>query len=91
MTYDYLRGKTFPMHALTDFKSWWQKLTDSEQERIAHAAVTTPGYVRTHLIYRRKRPSVDLMKRLEAACDGAFSYAQLLEFFYADPDRSDGA
>lgn len=79
------------MERNADFKSWWQARSDSEQEQIARAAGTTVGYIRTHLIYRRKRPTVELMKRLESACGGAFSYAQLREFFYADPDDTGAA
>jgi hypothetical protein len=65
-----------------DFKEWFLSLSDDERERYARQAGTTAGYIRVHLIGRRKIPREELLHRLAAASAGKFTVAKLLAFFY---------
>jgi hypothetical protein len=73
-----------------DFKTWWQTLSDTERAAAAEIAGTTVSYVSAHLIYRRKRPQVNLMKGLAKASAGVLTYEQILAFFYGDPEHLAG-
>lgn len=65
-----------------DFRQWFLSLSDEERESYAGKAGTTAGYIRVHLIGRRKIPRSDLMNRLAIASDGKWSVPALLAFFY---------
>jgi hypothetical protein len=65
-----------------DFREWFLSLPENERERYALRAGTTPGYVRVHLIGRRKVPRRVLMEGLAEASDGRFTVPDLLKFFY---------
>lgn len=65
-----------------DFRQWFLSLSDEERESYAEKAGTTAGYIRVHLIGRRKIPRAELMNRLAAASDGKWTVPALLAFFY---------
>lgn len=52
--------------------------SDGERIRVAKAAGITPTYLYMICTGRRRIDSVDLAKRLEAACDGRVSWAEFL-------------
>lgn len=72
-----------------DWKQWYLALAQKQREEYARNAGTTAGYIRVHLIGRRKIPRQDLMEKLAAGTDGRFTVTDLLAFFYrtgeADP------
>ncbi|GKW21871.1 hypothetical protein PEC302107_36000 [Pectobacterium araliae] len=47
-----------------DLKELWLSLSNSTREKIATEAGTTNDYVRMHLVYRKKMPRKDMLKRL---------------------------
>lgn len=80
-----------------DFKEWFLSLSDDDRERYARDAGTTAGYIRVHLIGRRKIPRPDLLRRLAEASNGKFSphgkftVGDLLGFFYKAEERIDAS
>jgi hypothetical protein len=67
-----------------NFHAWWLSLPMHERNRYAARAGTSPAYIGVHLAHKRKRPKVGTMRRLAAASNGRWSYADILAFFYAD-------
>lgn|SRR5690242_10223217 len=65
-----------------DFKEWFLGLTNEQRDEYARRAGTTAGYIRVHLIGRRKIPRAEFMKRLADASGGAHTVPSLLAFFY---------
>lgn len=65
-----------------DFKEWFLQLSEQERARYATDAGTTPGYIRVHLIGRRKIPRPELLRALSDASLGRFTVPELLAFFY---------
>ena len=51
-----------------DFKKFWLSLTPENRLQVATDAGTTPGYIKSHLIHKRKVPKRELMDSLHAAC-----------------------
>ncbi|MGP9420096.1 hypothetical protein ACT3RT_14030 [Ewingella sp. AOP9-I1-14] len=51
-----------------DFKLFWRSLSDANRLQVATEAGTTPGYIKSHLIHKRKVPKRELMDSLHAAC-----------------------
>lgn len=76
---------------MADFRSVYLGLEEKQRKRFARLAGTTPGYIETHLLARRKIPRPKLMEGLERAsekCGTPISKSDLLSFFYetqADP------
>lgn len=54
-----------------DFKKFWLSLSPENRLQVATAAGTTPAYVKTHLIHKRRVPRNDLMSNLHQACVSA--------------------
>lgn len=65
-----------------DFKEWFLSLSEDQREKYASDAGTTSGYIRVHLIGRRKIPRPELLRSLAAASRGKFTVPKLLAFFY---------
>lgn len=75
------------IYAAMDLKDFFSRLDDSEQERFAKTAGTTVGYLRAHVLPRRKIPRSALMNGLVVACqtkDPQVTRAQVVEFFYSE-------
>lgn len=69
-----------------DFKAFWQGLTLEEKKELAREAGTTVGYIRTHLVYRRRVPSRKLMIEMYKACvhkDPSITKENLVTYFYS--------
>lgn len=54
-----------------DFKQFWHGLSNENRLQVAKDAGTTPGYIKSHLIHKRKMPKRELMDSLHAACVAA--------------------
>lgn len=68
------------------FKIFFQSLTDDEQTEFARTALTSVGYIKSHLIYARKVPQPESFNNLMVACDKFDSHItrqELFEFFYS--------
>lgn len=70
-----------------DFKDWFLSLSDDERAAYALRAGTTAGYIRVHLIGRRKMPRQALLGNLAAASEGKWTVSDLLAFFYRTDQR----
>lgn len=70
--------------AALDFKVWYLSLPRDERRAYALAAGTSVGYLSVHLIYRRKLPRPELLKRLAEAAKPRQgpSAIDLARFFY---------
>lgn len=69
-----------------DFKEFWQGLSSAEKKQLADEAETTKKYIVTHLVYKRRVPSRNLMNNLHKACvsiNPEISKDQLVSFFYS--------
>lgn len=66
-----------------DFKSWFLSLDDAEREGFALRAQTSVGYIKTHVIHRRKMPRRRTIEALALASNGAFGESDLITFLYA--------
>ena len=63
------------------------RLDDAGRVAFCELAQTSDGYMRVHLVHRRRIPRPDLMGRLLNACqrvDPSITREQLLHFFYQD-------
>ncbi|WP_027967299.1 hypothetical protein [Halomonas halocynthiae] len=67
----------------TPHRDYWKSLSDSDRERIAKHAGTTPEYLRQVLVYERQ-PSASMAKRLERASGGALTRRSLRPDLFAD-------
>lgn len=73
--------------AAVNLKEFFLKLSEAEQERFAKTAGTTVGYLRAHILPRRKMPRPALMEGLVTACqqqDPAVSRVAVIRFFYEE-------
>ena len=66
-----------------DLKTYFYGLSPEEREAFARRAETTVGYLRCHLITRRKIPRPESMQKLAAASQRQVSLDDLLTYFYA--------
>jgi hypothetical protein len=69
-----------------DLRKFFLAMSGEERERFAAAAGTTSGYIQTHLIAppeRRRIPKPELMRNLVNAAHGAFTFSELLDYFYS--------
>lgn len=65
-----------------DYREWYLALSDEQRAAYAERAGTTAGYIRVHLIGRRKIPRPALLARLASASEGSWTEPSLLAFFY---------
>ena len=70
-----------------NLKDFFTKLSETDQQAFAKRAGTTIGYLRAHVLPRRKMPRPALMDGLIAACqerDPAITRDQVIQYFYAE-------
>ena len=72
-----------------DYREWFLSLSEAQRDAYAQRAGTTAGYIRVHLIGRRKIPRPALLNKLADASDGKWTVAKLLAFFYKSEQRVD--
>jgi hypothetical protein len=60
-----------------DAKEWWHKVGTPEAKRVIEEAGTSWEYF-NHICNKRKRPGVELARRLIAASGGALTLDELL-------------
>ena len=65
-----------------DFRTFYNGLDDFERSAFADNAGRSRRYIETHLLHRRKMPTVQTMQNLASASSGACTYADVLDFFY---------
>lgn len=71
----------------SNFRDFFLSKSEKQKTEYAKKAGTTRSYIQTHLITRYKIPRKKLMEGLVDACNGAFTYEELLSFFYTDQKR----
>lgn len=72
-----------------DFSTYINQLEESDRENgtnmlevYAERSGTSVGYIKAHLKHRYKIPRQELMRALAENSDGAFSYEDLVRWFY---------
>lgn len=58
------------------------KLRDGQLDAYAQSCGTTTSYIRCMLQYKRRSPSMDLVKRLAENSGGELEVQELIRFFY---------
>lgn len=66
-----------------DFKTWYRSLTAQEKDAYAERAGTTRRYIEVQLVFRRRNPSLEMIKRLADASLGRLSHDDVARFFLA--------
>jgi len=59
---------------MPDFKTWFRSITPEEKREYARRAGLSQQYIEVHLVYRRRVPRQDTMRRLAEASLGRLSY-----------------
>lgn len=70
---------------MQSFKLWYRGLTSEEKSAFADRAKVSRAYIETHLVYRRRTPRPETMRRLAAASLGRLSYTDVVRFFLLEP------
>lgn len=63
---------------------WVRLMTIEDREAYANRAGVARTYLENVLVHRKKEPRIATMKALADASNGAFSYADLVHFFYTE-------
>ena len=66
---------------MSDLYDYWSNLSHTEREAFAADSRLSVAYINTHLIHRRKIPSLAALKRLADASNGKLTYHGLCDFF----------
>lgn len=66
---------------MLDFKTWYRSMTPAEKREYARRAGLSQQYIEVHLVYRRRVPRPDTMRRLAEASLGRLSYEDVVGFF----------
>lgn len=67
---------------MPDFKTWYRSMTPEEKREFARRAGLSQQYIEVHLVYRRRVPRQDTMRRLAEASLGRLSYEDVVGFFF---------
>jgi hypothetical protein len=66
---------------MSNLHKYWLDLTPEQRQEFADNSVLSADYINTHLIHRRKIPSLSAINRLAEASHGELSYHGLCDFF----------
>jgi hypothetical protein len=66
---------------MLDFKTWYRSMTAEEKQEFARRAGLSQQYIQVHLVYRRRIPRPDTMRKLAEASLGRLSYEDIVSFF----------
>lgn len=69
---------------MQDFKLWYRSQTRAEKEAFAARANTTTKYIEKQLVFGKRVPRPDLMRRLADASLGRIGYEDLVMYFYGE-------
>lgn len=67
-----------------DFKDYFLSMSPEDRAAYAERAETSVKYISIHLVTKTRIPRPELMQKLTDAAEGAFSYRDLVEFFYPE-------
>lgn len=66
---------------MNNLRKYWLSLSPEQRQKFADSSVLSAEYINTHLIHRRKIPSLSAIKRLADASNGNLDYHELCDFF----------
>lgn len=76
---------------MSNLHKYWLELSPEGRKAFAARSELSADYINTHLIHRRKIPSLSAIDRLAAASNGELSYHGLCDFFISETKDLEGA
>ncbi len=70
---------------MSNLHKYWLGLSPEQRQEFADKSGLSADYINTHLIHRRKIPSLSAIRRLADASDYGLDYLGLCDFFDPQP------
>jgi predicted transcriptional regulator len=73
-----------PQKNQSNLHAFWRALNEPDRQNFADSAGVSSKYINTHLVYRRKQPRKETIRKLADASDGLLTYDGLVDFFFSN-------